>query len=96
MVLDHLPKLLGLYAQLIDVVFERLKLFINQVHHILLRLCGIGQLLVVRVFAHIDFVGKTERLYVAGHPQDRFSLDSLDCLPLMSLLKSVVEMHLEL
>lgn len=85
MIFDHLPKLLRLNAKLIDVVLETFKLFIDEVHYVLLRFRGIGQLLIVRVFAHINLVLKTERLYVPRHPQNRLSLNCLYGLPLMLL-----------
>lgn len=96
MILDHPPELCWLDAQLVDVVLQRFKLLVYQVHDVLLRLGRIGELLVVLILTHVNLVLEAKGLDVARHPENRLSFDSLNRILLMLLLESIIEVNLEL
>lgn len=64
----HASKLHRCYPQLVNLILKLFKLLINQVHNVLLTLCGICQALVVSVLLEVIVIGKNTSLNISRYP----------------------------
>ena len=97
--LNHVPELRPLDPQLVDRLFELLKLLINHVHDVLLTLCRINQVLIVLVVAQVVAIRKDAGFDISRHSQHTILLQSQESflrITLSLLLGSIEEMDLKL
>ena len=97
--LDHVPELHWSDSKFVHWVFKLLKLFIDQVHYVLLGLRRVCEVLVVMVAPQVIIVGEDHRFDVAGDAQHAVLFETQERLLIFTTAftpDSIVEVNLEL